>query len=225
MRGVALAHGISEARIRKIPLFVSPSSTRSSPGERYERRELLFLGRHTRLKGWPELIEAFARFAQGEGRWTLRVVGEGPDRAALERHARKLAVRVRIQPWLDEDQRDRTLDRSTLLVMPSTWPEPFGIVGLEAARLGVPTVTFGTGGISEWLVPGVTGEVAPSITAEALAEAMGRAVSSAERYRSLSNQALRRAADFGPERHLRELRAVFDSVAHRGASATAEGRA
>jgi glycosyltransferase involved in cell wall biosynthesis len=36
------------------------------------------------------------------------------------------------------DERDRRLGDADLLVVPSTWPEPFGLVGLEAARAGCP---------------------------------------------------------------------------------------
>jgi glycosyltransferase involved in cell wall biosynthesis len=47
-----------------------------------------------------------------------------------------------------------------LLVVPSLWPEPFGLVGFEAAAQGVPVAAFRVGGIPEWLIDGVSGHLA-----------------------------------------------------------------
>ena len=48
-----------------------------------------------------------------------------------------------------------------MLVVPSLWPEPFGLVGLEAARHRLPVAAFAVGGIPDWLRPGVNGYLAP----------------------------------------------------------------
>jgi glycosyltransferase involved in cell wall biosynthesis len=42
-------------------------------------------------------------------------------------------------------------------VLSSVWPEPFGAVGLEAMRYGVPVVAFDAGGIREWLISAYNG--------------------------------------------------------------------
>jgi glycosyltransferase involved in cell wall biosynthesis len=62
--------------------------------------------------------------------------------------------------------------------MPSLWPEPLGLSGLEALQLGTPVVAFATGGIPEWLEDGVDGYLAPADppTAEGLASAIVKAL-------------------------------------------------
>src|SRR5689334_21576515 len=45
--------------------------------------------------------------------------------------------------------------------MSSVWPEPFGMLGLEAMRYGLPVVGFDTGGIKEWVVDGRNGFLVP----------------------------------------------------------------
>src|SRR5262249_56453164 len=63
--------------------------------------------------------------------------------------------------WMEAARGEGALGRAAILAMPSRWPEPFGLVGLEAARFGVPTVAFETGGIATWLAPGVNGLFVP----------------------------------------------------------------
>ena len=62
---------------------------------------------------------------------------------------------ARFHGWVDETQRAALFGGSGVLALPSTWPEPFGLVGLEAAAHGMPAIAFDVGGVREWLVPGV----------------------------------------------------------------------
>jgi len=50
---------------------------------------------------------------------------------------------------------------ASVAAVSSVWPEPFGAVGLEAMRHGVPVVAFDAGGIREWLFEGVNGFLVP----------------------------------------------------------------
>ena len=76
--------------------------------------------------------------------------------------ARPERLTVDVRGWLTGSERDTALARADLLLVPSLWPEPFGLVGIEAAAAGVPAVAFGVGGIEDWLVDGVTGRVVPA---------------------------------------------------------------
>ena len=91
--------------------------------------------------------------------------GDGSRRSRLAARATALMgqqskLRVEMTPWLSEAAAD-ALDRADLLLVPSLWPEPFGMVGVEAARRGVPSVAFAVGGIPEWLIDGATGTLVP----------------------------------------------------------------
>ena len=63
---------------------------------------------------------------------------------------------------------------AVLVAVPSLWPEPFGLVGLDAAALGRPAIAFDVGGIGEWLTDGVNGKlVEPAAGEEGLARRIG----------------------------------------------------
>ena len=93
------------------------------------------------------------------------------------------------------------------------------MVGIEAAAAGLPAVAFDVGGITSWLEPGVTGEVASATppTAAGLAEAIARALCSREHHGRLRRGALLAAEKFTTARHVASLTSAL-----RNASTTVE---
>jgi glycosyltransferase involved in cell wall biosynthesis len=102
-----------------------------------------------------------------------------------------------------------------LLAVPSVWPEPFGLVGIEAGCVGLPAVAYEVGGIAEWLVPGRSGEVAPGDppTVAGLADAIVRALQDPARHASLRRGAWEVASQFTMAAHMSRLEPILFSVA------------
>lgn len=157
MRVEYIRNGASAERVHALPLFAPPGDgarAASSPDG------VLFLGRMTDLKGGDLLVRATAHASRLLGRpVALVMAGEGPARRAWERLARTEGVPAEFTGWVDPPARARLLDRAAVLVVPSVWPEPFGLVGLEAAAAGVPAIAFDVGGIREWLRDRISGIV------------------------------------------------------------------
>jgi glycosyltransferase involved in cell wall biosynthesis len=106
------------------------------------------------------------------------------------------------------------MERADVLAVPSLWPEPFGIVGIEAAAYGLPSVGFATGGIPSWLRPGVSGELAPvPPTVQGLADALARALRDPKHLDSLRLGAWRVAREFSFERHVNGIEAALGDAA------------
>jgi glycosyltransferase involved in cell wall biosynthesis len=183
---------------------------------------MLFLGRLTGVKGCDHAIEATAHAARELGRkLALDVCGTGPREAALRGVAASSDVEVSFHGWVDGERKRELLSQAEALLLPSLWPEPFGMVGLEAGAHGVPCVAYRTGGIPDWLRPGQNGELAEGFDARALGRALARSLSNPDRYASLCRGALRVALEFSPERHLSQLLQLFANSCAVGGSVAA----
>lgn len=219
MRREYLAHGFDADRVTVVPLPVSaptvaPAARTLPTGN--EPWRLVFAGRMDRLKGGARLLASLVTVQRRVGRpLHLTLLGDGPERPWLERAASKLArapgLSVEFTGWVGAAKRDEVFAQSDLFVMPSLWPEPFGLGGLEAGHFGVPSAAFAVGGIPEWLRPEVNGHLAPPPSVSALGEAIARCLDPA-RHATLRRGAVEAARRFSMRRHLDALTALFDEV-------------
>lgn len=122
-------------------------------------------------------------------------------------------LRIEFTGWMDSAPLDSLFDSSDLLVLPSLWPEPFGLVGPEAGIRGLPAAAFATGGIPEWLSDGVNGAFARGLSsARSLADAVVRCLRDPVEHLRLRRGAIEQSQRFSPERHLNALMKVIDLV-------------
>jgi len=167
MKEVLVANGFHPNRIQILPLSTTiPAEIIPPP-----RHRLLFVGRLAPEKGLELLFKAFT-FLPPNVEFT--VGGDGPERENLERLARDLGIsaRVKFKGWLSPAALSQEYRQSTFLAVPSIWPEPFGLVGLEAMAHARPVIAFAVGGIPEWLQDQVNGFLVPRGDLPALVEKM-----------------------------------------------------
>lgn len=214
MRAEYSRHGVAANRLHAIPLFAPPvRGARAAAPE----TDVLFLGRMTRIKGARVVIQAVAAAARALGRPVhLTMAGEGPQDGALRRLAADLGVPVTFSGWVSGDTCSDLLRSARVLAVPSRWPEPFGLVGLEAAAHGVPSVAFDVGGISEWLHDGVSGRlVVEAAGAGGFGLALAELLRDDDLRERLSSGARRVAAAMTLDAHMNALDAVLGEVARR----------
>jgi glycosyltransferase involved in cell wall biosynthesis len=142
------------------------------------------------------------------------MAGDGPQRQAWERRAARANLEAAFPGWLDASARAAAIADAAVLAVPSMWPEPFGLSGLEAAAMGVPSVAFDVGGIPEWLHHRVNGLLVPARGgAAALASALAELLGDARLHDALSAGAVRRAEALSLNTHVDTLAAVLREAA------------
>jgi len=128
------------ARMTVIPNPVLSSKAATRP-DSSATRVLLSVGGLRQEKGHHALIEAFARLAKRFPDWSLRIVGEGPRRGALEAQARNAGVGARVTFAGTIAEVAPEYAAADLFVVPSSY-ESFGLATAEALAAGIPAVGF-----------------------------------------------------------------------------------
>jgi glycosyltransferase involved in cell wall biosynthesis len=135
----------------------------------------------------------------------LRVIGDGPERAWLERQANG-SVEF-LGSLTDEEIRDE-YRRALAVILPGE--EDFGIAPVEAQACGRPVVAFAAGGALETVIDGDTGVLFTELTARSLAGALERVAAA----RIDENRLRHHAEQFSRERHAQQMRDVIaDTIA------------
>jgi glycosyltransferase involved in cell wall biosynthesis len=150
---------------------------------------ILFFGDVTVDKGAWALAEAYRTL---ENPPPLVLIG----RCYIDELENRPGVHV-MGPW-PHHVAIEALRRSMFSVAPSLWPEPFGLVALEAAAAGKPIVATAMGGLRDIVVDGETGLLVPPDDRDALAAALRKLIGDGELRARLGAAARERAGDFSP---------------------------
>lgn len=185
-----------EARVIYPPLerqWLAAASAGPQPGSFF-----LVVSRLLAYKRIDLAVSAFNRLG-----WPLVVIGDGPERARLERMARPNVRFLGFQP--DATVADY-LASCRAFVFPGR--EDFGLAPLEALACGRPVIAYAAGGVLEFMQDGVTGELFAEQSCDALIAALERAA--ARRYDTAACRAV--AARFSSERFCGEFSAAAEET-------------
>ncbi len=164
-------------------------------------------------KGVDYLLSALARVRRP---FRAVIAGSGPAEAWLREKARAegLDGRVHFSGWTAAGAIETLYARADLVVCPSVWDEPFGLVGIEAMAHAKPVVAFRVGGIPEWLDDGASGLAVARKDTAAMAAAIERLLDDPALARRMGEQGRRRVAErFPRERHVERLEAALRDAA------------
>jgi glycogen synthase len=138
-------------RVAVIPHGLEPSSAFVRTAVSSRPPVIAFQGRLVTTKGVHLLLEAARILREQSHSFQLVIIGEGPDRAALEQFTRdtQLADRVHFTTWLATPQLETALAQASVLVVPSLGGEVFGLVVAENMQRGLPVVASDLGALAE----------------------------------------------------------------------------
>jgi glycosyltransferase involved in cell wall biosynthesis len=140
--------------------------------------DLVFLGRLVSDKGCDLLLDALALLRERRLTPTLSIIGSGPEHQALADQAQRLQLSSQVRftgPQSGEDL-VQLLNAHRIMVVPSRWNEPFGVVALEGIACGCVVIGSNGGGLPEAIGPCGTTFANGNVTelAEALTACLGR---------------------------------------------------
>jgi glycosyltransferase involved in cell wall biosynthesis len=208
LRDLAVSWGVAPDRVTVLPN--TAPAVALPPREELRARlgvdgpTLAFAGRLTRPKALGIALEALGSVPDV----SLVLVGDGEERAELERRAATLNGRVR---FLGPQPRERVLETvaaADALLLSSTW-ENFPHAVVEALSVGTPVIATRVGGVAEVVRDGENGLLVPPGDASALAEAIRTFFADAELRERLSAGAADSAAEYAPDRIYSQLERIL----------------
>ncbi len=178
-RDELIAHGVTSGRSHVVPFcvdlrkFERGEAAASAPGE----LRLLMASRLVPGKGHPELVDAIAALAPQWPKLHLTILGDGPERGAIEARIATHGVQghVTLVGHVRNEDVPAHMRKAHAVVLPSYMPgETFPICLLEAMALGLPTIGTDWFGIPDIIADGVTGFVVPPRDSASLATAVAK---------------------------------------------------
>ena len=172
--------------------------------------------RPTSWKGHEVLIRAVAALDRPDVTLLLVGAGDGPPRfvAGLEQLARKTGLDGRLRIATGSNDMPAAFMLADVIAMPSTVPEPFGRVAVEAGAMGRPVVAFNHGGAVESVLDGKTGWLVKPNDVDALTSALTSALdlSQTERARLAKRARAHITKFFSKEKMCQKTMEIYDNL-------------
>ncbi|MEO6870627.1 MAG: glycosyltransferase family 4 protein, partial [Chthoniobacterales bacterium] len=195
---VAISAAVADCFVTKSQVIPNPFDAglfAAGPPTTERPNDLAFLGRLVTEKGLDVLLHALQELPDSVG---LTIIGAGPERDATEALARQLAIRERVHFAGPKRGAELValLQQHKILVVPSRYDEPFGVVALEGIACGCVVVGSSGGGLPEAIGP--CGLTFPNGNAAALAQMIQHLLQEPNEAAELLAQAPEHLAHFHP---------------------------
>jgi glycosyltransferase involved in cell wall biosynthesis len=179
--------------------------------------QFAYLGRLIPEKGVELLLRAAAISQQSGRDFRLCIIGDGPQRGALEKLSTDLSLNERVEflGYRTGEQLIETLESVSVSVIPSRWEEACPLTAIEQMMRGLLIIATELGGTGE--VVGDVGLKFPTDDVNALADRISWVIDNPERIRSLGDAARRRALDmFSKDEMMHRHLELYGQFVHAG---------
>ena len=199
-----------------VPSHIIPNAYRSDLFRELpnasRNKDLVFLGRLVSDKGVNLLLDALAQLQHFGHVPTLTIIGQGPEELKLRQQVQALALTDQVTftgPKLGSELVEQ-LNRHRIMVVPSLWDEPFGIVALEGIACGCVIVASSGGGLKDALGP--CGTTFPNGNVQALTETLVHLLSHPKKLASYRTPAADHLARHHPTTVAKAYLEIFETA-------------
>jgi glycosyltransferase involved in cell wall biosynthesis len=214
-----VAAGFDTEGVNVLPYFC-PLEPAEEPRALPERPTITYIGRIAPNKGHQVFIRALGLLPDEVKGVMVGSISE-KTRGELQQYAEEHGCgdRLTLRPWASRSEVLEILDRTSVFIFPSLWPETLGIVGLEALSRGVPVVASDLGGVSEWLMDGENGFKVSPKNPEEIRDSVSRLLEDETRLLRFGRAGIRTIHDrFMPAMHARTLTRLYERAVGREAA-------
>jgi glycosyltransferase involved in cell wall biosynthesis len=204
-KNILVKDGFTTKPIDCIPIGIKLPETQTNMKK--ENGSIVYVGRLEKFKGVMDLINAMPSVLESVPDARLELAGDGSYLSELKERVEQLGLKnsVEFKGQVSQVNVARMFAKATTVVVPSTWPETFGKVGVEAMGLGAPVVATDVGGVRDWLHDGQNGILVEPGNPDQLANAIVKIINNPKLRADMSKYARSSTEDFTTDRFARNL--------------------
>lgn len=169
---------------------------------------VLFFGRLENYKGVEVMLELAGKFPKT----TFVMAGDGGAATAIDLAIETRGLRnIRRTGRLDGEAMAKAVSSAICVVVPSLWPEAFGLTAVEALAAGKPVIASAIGGLSETVRAGIDGFLVPPGDVDAFGQALAQLLAEPERAKEMGERGRKRMMDeFSQTSYYQALRSIYE---------------
>jgi glycosyltransferase involved in cell wall biosynthesis len=208
MKEVLLYNGFPQSRVEVVSLFAEDWGIRT----KNDGQTIIFAGRLTKEKGVIHFMHMLKMLSCD---FKAFIVGEGPQKEDCENLAEIMGLKEKVvfTGFLNRNEMKEYFSQASVAVIPSLWPEPFCLVGVEAMSCSVPVVAYHTGGISHWLRDKYNGYLVERGNVRVLAQKVEDTLTNNRLAAEMGNNGRRLFEEkFSQRVHLNNLISVYETM-------------
>lgn len=208
MKKMLVSNGFREEKVTVLPLFVEDWGLRA----KYSGNVITYCGRLAKEKGVLHFIQMLRLI---DADFTAVIIGDGPQKEECENLAQitGLTDKIKFTGFLNREELRDYFSQSAVVVIPSLWPEPFCLVGIEAMSFSKPVVAYDVGGIPSWLKDNYNGYLLHRGDINGLAQAVATILKNRGLSQGLGENArLLFEEKFRAQTHFESLFSIYESV-------------
>ena len=182
-------------------------------GSEFRTKDIVFMGRLVSDKGCDLALRSLAALKDDGMLPSFSIIGDGPEAPALKRLAAELGLTGQVT-FLGaiREGRGREVARHKVMVVPSIWAEPFGVVALEGLAAGCVLAASAKGGLPDAVGP--CGLLFPNGDVKAMTAALKGLLTNSSLREKLMSERSSHLERFQPEAVAKRYHEVFESALH-----------